>query len=66
MATLFGENLKIIRQERRISQDDLAKHLRVSRKTVSHWETGYSEPSIDQLRAMAKFFEVTCDELING
>ena len=66
METIFGENLKNIRHERKISQGNLAQFLNVSRKTVSHWETGYSEPSIEQIRTMAKYLEVTTDELIIG
>ena len=62
----FTDNLKILRKENKIDQNKLAKELNVSSKTVSHWETGYTEPSISQLVMIANFFNVTLDELILG
>ncbi len=62
----FSENLKSLRKENKIDQIKLASELKVSPKTVSHWETGYTEPSIAQLIALSKFFNVSLDELITG
>lgn len=60
----FQKNLKAFRAERGIGQAELAKALDISLKTVSHWETGYTEPSIGQLIALADYFDVTIDELV--
>ena len=38
----FGENLRIIRRERGLTQEQLAEMLEVSRQAVSKWETGGS------------------------
>lgn len=65
METSFGRNLKNLRKERKLSQKGLAEKLKVSWHTVSHWETGYSEPSIEQIKLLAKFFEVTADDLLS-
>ena len=62
----FKENLKILRTEKGLGQNALAEALNVSLKTISHWETGYSEPSIAQLAQIAKFFEISLDELIEN
>ena len=62
----FSENLKILRKENKIGQNKLATELSVSTKTISHWETGYTEPSISQLIALANYFNITLDELILG
>ena len=62
----FSENLKSLRKEYKIEQTKLAMQLKVSPKTVSHWETGYTEPSIAQLVSLSKIFNVTLDELIKG
>ena len=62
----FYENLKALRKENKIDQTKLANELKVSPKTVSHWETGYTEPSIAQLISLSKFFNVSLDELITG
>lgn len=60
----FAENLKVLRKEKGIGQDQLAQVLKISAKTVSHWETGYTEPSISQLSQLADFFDTTIDELV--
>ncbi len=62
----FKENLKTLRTEKGLGQSALAEKLSVSVKTVSHWETGYTEPSIQQLLQIAKFFEITLDELVEN
>lgn len=64
METGFKENLKQLRTERNISQIQLANFLNTTVKTISHWETGYSEPSIAQIVEIAKFFQITTDELL--
>lgn len=61
----FSENLKNLRKQRGLDQTSLAKHLNVSVKTISHWETNYSEPSIAQIIALANFFDVSIDDLVD-
>ena len=61
----FAENLKLLRKANNIDQKELAKAINVSPKTISHWETGYTEPSILQLIALANTFNVTLDELVD-
>ncbi len=60
----FSENLKALRAACGTGQREIAAMLNISLKTVSHWETGYSEPSISQLIQLADFFDVTIDELV--
>lgn len=60
----FCENLKKLRVDNKFSQRFLAQNLNVTIKTISHWETGYSEPSITQLIKLAEIFDITVDELI--
>ncbi|MCM1367490.1 MAG: helix-turn-helix domain-containing protein [Roseburia sp.] len=64
MMSKFSENLKEARHELGISQAELAKRLDLTLKTVSHWETGYSEPSIQQILDLADFFHISTDELL--
>ena len=61
---VFAENLRLLRTTNNVSQRVLAEHLKISIKTISHWETGYSEPSISQLIMLADFFDVTVDYLV--
>ena len=62
----FKENLRNLREEKGMKQDALAEALNVSSKTVSHWETGYSEPSIAQLLQLADLFQITLDEFMKN
>ena len=50
--------------EKNISQIEIARMLNMSKMAVSHWERGNSEPSIEQLKLLATFFDVTVDYLI--
>ncbi|MBR3804009.1 MAG: helix-turn-helix transcriptional regulator [Clostridia bacterium] len=61
----FSDNLKNLRKSQNLDQKKLAEILNVSSKTVSHWETGYTEPSINQLIAIANYFDITLDELMD-
>ncbi len=60
----FNKNLKTLRIANNLSQEKLAKEVNVSVKTISHWETGYSEPSILQLVHLATILDVTLDDLV--
>ena len=58
------ETLKELRTMKGLGQKELADALGTTSKTISHWETGYSEPSILQLIMLADYFEVTLDDLV--
>lgn len=47
-----------------MSQRTLAEMLGTTLQTVSHWETAYTEPSVEQLIALANIFEISIDELV--
>ncbi len=59
----FKVRLKELRTEKNISQVEIAKLLNMSKMAISHWEKGHSEPSIDQLKQLATFFDVSIDFL---
>ena len=60
----FSENLKSLRKMYGIGQGTVAEALNTTIKTISHWETGYTEPSIGQLIQLANFFDISIDELV--
>lgn len=60
----FSENLKSLRKEYGVGQGVIAEALNTTIKTISHWETGYTEPSITQLIQLADFFDISLDELM--
>jgi len=61
----LSDNLKKIRKENNLSQEELAEKLGVSRQSVSKWESGTSYPEMDKLLQIAKIFNVNIDELLN-
>jgi len=61
---MFAENLKNLRQEKGLTQADLARALYVSQQAVSLWETGKSYPDIPTLRSLAALLKVKVDDLI--
>ena len=62
----FNEKLQELRKQKGLTQEELAQLLYVSRAAVSKWESGRGYPNIDSLKAIAKFFCVTVDDLLSG
>ncbi|MBR3862431.1 MAG: helix-turn-helix transcriptional regulator, partial [Clostridia bacterium] len=56
--------LQELRKQKGLTQEELAKHLYVSRAAISKWEQGRGYPGIDSLKAIASFFSLTVDELL--
>ena len=62
----IGGFLKELRNEKGITQEQLAEELGVSNRTVSRWETGFNMPDISVLIEIADYFDVSIPEIING
>ena len=62
----FHQKLQELRKRQGLTQEELAAALYVSRTAVSKWESGRGYPSIDSLKAIAKHFGVTLDELLSS
>ena len=62
---MFGENLTYLRKMNKLSQEELAEKLDVSRQTLSKWETGESLPDIEKCQLLAAIFDVSLDELVS-
>lgn len=61
-----GLFIATLRKEQNLTQKELADKLFVSDKTVSKWERGASLPNITLLIPIAKLFDITVDELLDG
>ena len=59
----LGENLQRLRKERGLSQEEVAQALFLTRQSVSKWENDGAEPGVENLKALARLYGVTLDEL---
>ena len=63
----FGQNLQFLRKMRnKMTQEELADRMGVSRQTVSKWETGKGLPDISLLQPLAQALGISVIELMNG
>lgn len=60
----FGTNLKQLRKEKNLTQEELAECLSVSPQTVSKWENNITMPDLSVLPVLADYFGTTVDILI--
>ncbi|WP_129408047.1 LexA family protein [Marinitoga lauensis] len=61
---MLKDRLKRLRQELGLTQEELAKKLNITRKSISAYETGRATPSPEMLKVIAEFFNVTTDYLL--
>ena len=61
----LSEKILYYRKKAGLSQEELAGRVGVSRQAVSKWELGDAAPEVDKLRALAREFGVTVDELLS-
>ena len=62
----FNDNLHYLRKKNKITQEELADRLGVSRQSVSKWETGEAYPETEKLLLLCDMFGVTLDGLMRG
>lgn len=60
----FGIRLKLLREEKKLTQKELAKLLNVRNTTVSAWEKDIAEPPYDTLKFICKYFDISADYLL--
>ena len=63
---IFAQRMKKLRQDKKMTMDDLAKKLDVSKSRVNMWENNGSVPRKDTLLAISSFFNVTTDYLLGN
>lgn len=62
----FSEQLRNLRKQSKLSQEELAEKLHVSRQAVTKWETDTGVPDWENMRAISSLFQVSIDELISN
>lgn len=61
----LGETIYRLRKSRKITQEQLGEFIGVSKGAISKWESGVSYPDIELLPILARFFDISIDELLN-
>lgn len=62
----FGEKIKNIRKEKKMTQEQMANILNVSRQAISNWENNKNFPDLEMIIKISRLFSLTLDELILG
>jgi len=62
---MLQDNLISLRKLKKMSQEDLAEQIGVTRQTISKYETGEAVPDIEKCKQLADIFEVSLDDLVN-
>lgn len=63
---MFAENLRILRERKEMTQQQLADALKISRSTIGMYEKGNREPDFETLELIADFFNVDMGRLIGN
>ncbi|UXT95905.1 helix-turn-helix domain-containing protein (plasmid) [Staphylococcus aureus] len=62
---MLGRNIKLLRISENLSQDDLAKKIKVSKQSIYVWEKGEVLPDCENLMILSKYFDISIDSLVN-
>lgn len=60
----LAQNLKYLREQKKIAQNGLIEIFKVSRSAVCNWESGKREPELSVLVHIADYFGVTLDQMV--
>ena len=63
---MIGKNIKKFREQRNMTQEQLADALHVTRQAVSNWERGKTQPDVETIQELAAVLDCTAEELIYG
>ena len=63
--TMISENIRFYRKTNNMSQDELAEKLGVSRQSISFWENGQTQPTLENVIALAEIFNISSDALLS-
>ena len=66
MDMTIGKRIAFFRKEKGLTQEELAQHMGISPQAVSKWENDQTCPDISALPKLARLFDVTVDELLEG
>ncbi|MEG0283224.1 MAG: helix-turn-helix transcriptional regulator [Erysipelotrichales bacterium] len=62
----FNERVLELRKDNNLTQEEVAEKLDVSRQTISNWETGSAQPTIDKAIELAQLYNISLDDLVGN
>lgn len=62
----FGDRIRLLRMQRGLKQKDLADHLNLARSTISNWENDRRLPSLEELRSLADYFQLSLNDFVDS
>ncbi|MEG0473425.1 MAG: helix-turn-helix transcriptional regulator, partial [Solibacillus sp.] len=60
---MIGMNIRVLRKRHKLSQEQLAEKVNVSRQTIAKWESEEALPDIYKCKILGDIFQVTVDQL---
>jgi len=66
MQNHLGNKLLELRKQSKLTQEEVAEKLNVTRQTVSNWELNQTKPDIEQMKGLSKLYKISIDELIDN
>ncbi len=64
MELTLGEKIRLLREERDMNQTELGNQLNMTQRKISYLELGKYEPSVEDIRALCIYFNVSADYLL--
>lgn len=64
MELTFGEKIRLLREESELNQTELGQAVNMTQRKVSYLENGKNEPSLDDIKALCRYFNVSADYLL--
>ena len=64
MDLTFGEKIRLLREQRELNQTELGAAVNMTQRKVSYIENGKYEPSLEDIKALCRFFNVSADYLL--
>lgn len=62
----LADKLKSQRERQHLSQEEVANKIKVSRQTISNWETGKTMPDIHSIILISELYDVSLDSMLKG
>ena len=64
MELTLGEKIRLLREEKELNQTELGKAVNMTQRKVSYIENDKYEPSVEDIKAFCRFFNVSADYLL--